>query len=187
MTKVPDTNQPQSGIQNEREQVVVVTRAFLFYRVWVGIGFLAMVILSIVGTNTADGIGLALVATAVLLLTPEIGERLSTHGLWDWLQSRRWQRGMVCLGATGVLTAAVGIVFGSLIVSLFGVVAIEAAAFGLIPILVDKTFEPVVETIQEDTKICESLERFEARKGSALIGALMFIVGSLVQFMATVR
>lgn len=188
MTQAREANQPPSSIPNKQEQVEIVTRAFLFYRVWIGIGFISMVILSIAGTNTADGIGLALVATAVFLLTPEIGERLTTHGLWSWLQSRRWLRGMMGLGAAGVLMTALGILlFSSRIVGLLGVAVIEVAAFGLIPVWVGKTFGPLVEATQEDTEIRKKLERFEKRKGSALFGALMFVAGSLVQFVATVR
>jgi hypothetical protein len=166
MTQVPETNPPPSGSQDE-QQLEVVTKAFLFYRVWVGVGFLAMFIISIGGKNTPDGIGLALVTTAVFLLTPEIGEALSGRGLWSWLESRRWQRGMVTLGAAGALITTLGIlVFGSRIVGLLGVAVIEAAAFELIPVWVGKTFEPLVEVTQEDTEIRENWSGL--RSGGAL-------------------
>lgn len=187
MTQALEPNPPPNGGQDE-QQLEVVTRAFLFYRIWVAIGFLAMVILSIGGNNTADGIGLAFVTTAVFLLTPEIGEVLSGRGLWSWLESRRWQRGMVCLGAVGAVVAALGIpLLSSSIVSLLGVAVVEAAAFGLIPVWVGKVFNPLVEETREDKETSEKLARFERRKGLVLVGALMFIAGSLVQFVTTVR
>lgn len=155
-----------------------------------------MVLLAIFeGKQKADGIGLALVTAAVFILTPGIGKAVSRKELWEGLQERKWwptprewRCRMVWLGAAGLLFAGVGKpVLGWLYLTLAGAVMLEIAIFGLIPLGAGRMFKPLVETTQEDRAVRKWLRKFRKQKGPALVGAVLFALGSLVQFMSTLR
>lgn len=159
----------------------------LRYLMWVSIGLLSMIILAIKGKNTASGIGLALVTTGVLLVTTEISDALSSHGLWGWLESRGWELQMMALAGSGLVGIVVGLALRAPLVGLLGLLAVEAAGVALLPARVDKMLDPMVRFPDEDEGARRMLERFEERKRPALLGALMFVAGSLMQFVATVH
>lgn len=148
-----------------------------------------MVIYSCEGKHTVDGIGLALVAGAVLCLTPEIGEALSSQGVLDWRpRARRLARVIFCVALGGFVLIGLNLLgFASRLVGLGGVALVEVALVSLIPFWAGQTVTAMAKMTQEDETLSAWWSDFEARKGPALLGVLMFAIGTLIQLVAATR
>lgn len=196
MTQGHEQNPSSSASEKEKqEKVVTVTRALIIYRLGTLAALAFMVYISVEGKNTAAGIGLAMVTAAALCLTPEIGEALSSRELFDSLSVRGWRptvRGLVramgtiaSCGLTLVVLDVAGVLSRSW--GLVGVGLIAVALYGLIPLWASKSFKDLAQMILEIKKARSGWERFETRKGPALLGAFLFIVGTFVQLVTTTR
>lgn len=171
---------------------MALTRALIVYRFGTFVAIAFMVLYSFEGKHTVEGIGLALVTGGVLCLTPEIDEALSSRALIDSLtlfgwrpRARQWAWGMsVIASAGGVLVGlnVLGIV--SRLVGLGGVALMEVALFGVVPLWAGQMLTEMATMTQEDERLSARWADFETRKGPALLGVLMFALGTLVQLVA---
>jgi hypothetical protein len=175
-----------------KERQVDLTKALIVYRFGTFVAFAFMVLYSFEGKHTVEGIGLALVTGGVLCLTPEIDEALSSRALIDKLslfgwrpRASQWVWGMVVIASGGgaliVLNVASVV---SRLVGLVGVGLIEVAMIGIVPLWAGQMLTEMAKMTQEDEKLSARWADFETRKGPALLGALMFALGTLVQLVA---
>jgi len=176
----------------EEDRRVVLTTALIVYRFGTFVAIAFMVIYSFEGKHTIEGIGLALVTGAILCLTPEIGEVLSSRALYDKLSvfgwrprasQWAWSMGVIASGGGALIVLNVVSVVSRL-VALGGVGLIEVAMFGIVPLWAGQMLTEMAKMTQEDEKLSARWADFETRKGPALLGALMFALGTLVQLVA---
>jgi hypothetical protein len=106
-----------AGPHEAKRGRVALTTALIVYRFGTLVAVAFMVIYSFEGKHTVNGIGLALVTGAVLSLTPEIGEVLSSRALYDNLsvfgwrpRASQWARGMGVIASGGSALIALNVV-----------------------------------------------------------------------------
>jgi hypothetical protein len=196
MTQGHEQGASSSASEHEKqEKVITVTRALIIYRLGTLVALAFMVYISVKGKNTAAGIDLALVTTAALCLTPEIGEALSSREIFDSLSLRGWRptiRGLMrAMGTIASCGVALVVLNVAGILSRFwgvaGVGLIAVALYGLTPLWASKSFKDLAQMILEVKKARSGWERFETRKGPALLGTFLFIVGTLIQLVTTTQ
>ncbi len=188
----PSGGTASHGPHGAKERRVILTKALIVYRFGTFVAIAFMVIYSFEGKHTVEGIGLALVTGAVLCLTPEIGEVLSSRALYDDLslfgwrpRASQWALGMGVIASGGAALIALNVVsVVSRLVGLGGVGLIEVALFGIVPLWAGQMLTEMAKMTQEDETLSAWWADFETRKGPALLGALMFALGTLVQLVA---
>jgi hypothetical protein len=192
-----------------RDPIELVKQSRILY--WSGafVAFIAMLILSVQGDHVASAIGLTLVTAGVLVLTPQIGDALASKGIRTRTRnklplkqaapakSRRKLRGpsvrvwgWITLGvaALGLAALALGINAGSggRLLALAGLAVMEVGILGGAILWTAKALKEVSE-LASDEQIRTRITELQEAGVPELIGGSLFILGTLIQFVLTLR